>query len=133
MEESEKEESCGRVWWREEVRWWWGTHWETEGCLGDDILEEGKSRGRGRSRLKYFGQIIGYMGWETFREIKHLAGDRAEWRQLAASNQSLHCVLNDEDDSIWIYAKPFWENRKKYQIANYQTTSSKRVLPVLQF
>ena len=73
LEESEKEEPVWRVWRWEEVRWW-GTCWDTGDCLGDDILE-GKRRGRGRPRLKYFEQIIRDMGCKTFREVKQLAGD----------------------------------------------------------
>ena len=60
------------------------------GGLFRDILEGevGKKRRRGRPRLKYFDQIIEDMGCETFREVKQLAGDRAEWRRVVASNQS---------------------------------------------
>ena len=60
------------------------------GGLLRDILEGwvGKKRGRGRPRLKYFDQIIRDMGSDTFREVKQLAGDRAEWRRVVASNQS---------------------------------------------
>ena len=59
------------------------------GLLGDILEGEmGKKRGRGRPRLKYYDQIIGYMGCETFREAKQLAGDRAEWRRVVASNRS---------------------------------------------
>ena len=53
---------------------WWGTHWDTGDCLGDDILEGEVGKKRGRPRLKYFDQIIGEMGCETFREVKELAG-----------------------------------------------------------
>ena len=53
-----------------------------------DILEGEVGKKRGRPRLKYFDQIIGDMGCETFREVKQLAGDRAEWRRVVASNQS---------------------------------------------
>ena len=63
------------------------THTETRGLLRD-ILEREVGKKRGRSTSKYFDQIIGDMGCETFREIKQLAGDRAEWRRVVASNQS---------------------------------------------
>ena len=68
--------------------------------LLSDILEGevGKKGGRGRLRSKYFDQIIGDMGYETFREVKELPWDRAEWRRVVASNQSKDCVLNDDDD-----------------------------------
>ena len=80
MEESEEEKRSDD-----------GAHTETPlGELLRDILEGEvrKKRGRGRPRLKYFDQIIGDMGCETFREVKQLAGDRAEWRRVVASNQS---------------------------------------------
>ena len=65
-------------------------HTLRHGGLFRGILEGemGKKRGRGRPRLKYFDQIIRDMGCETFREGKQLAGDRAEWRRVVASNQS---------------------------------------------
>ena len=55
LEESEKEEPCGRVWRREEVRWWGThTHRDTGDGLGVDILEGAVGKKRGRPRLKYF-------------------------------------------------------------------------------
>ena len=65
-------------------------HTLRHGGLLRDILEGavGKKRGRERPRLKYFDQIIGDMGCDTLREVKQLAGDRAEWRRMVASNQS---------------------------------------------
>ena len=56
-------------------------HTLSHGGLLRDILEGevGKKRGRGRPRLKDLDQIIRDMGCETFREVKQLAGDRAEW------------------------------------------------------
>ena len=39
----------------------------------------GKKRRRGRPRLKYFDQIIGDMGCETFREVKELARGGDGW------------------------------------------------------
>ena len=79
MEESEEEKRSDD-----------GAHTKTRGTLFRGILEGevGKKRGRGRPRLKYFDQIIQDMGCETFREVKQLAGDRAEWRRVVASNQS---------------------------------------------
>ena len=59
-------------------------HW----CSLSDILEGEVGKKRRRPRLKYFDQIIGDMGCETFREVKELARDRAEWRRVVASNQS---------------------------------------------
>ena len=47
-----------------------------------------KYKPEGRPRLKYFDQIIREMGCETFREVKQLAGDRAEWKRVVSSNQS---------------------------------------------
>ena len=67
------------------------TDTETRGTLFRDyILEEevGQKRASGRPRLEYFDQIIGGMECETFREVKQLAGERAEWRRAVASNQS---------------------------------------------
>ena len=65
-------------------------HTLRHGGLLRDILEGevGKKRGRGRPRLKYFDQIFGDMGCETFRQVKELARLRAEWRRVFASNQS---------------------------------------------
>ena len=65
-------------------------HTLRHGGLLRDILEGevGKKGGRERLRLKYFDQIIGDMGCETLREVKQLAGDRAEWRGVVVSNQS---------------------------------------------
>ena len=57
------------------------------GLLGD-ILEGEMGKKRGRRRFKYFDQIIEDMGCETFRKVKQLAGLRAEWRRVVASNQS---------------------------------------------
>ena len=64
-----------------------GAHTETNG-LFRDILEGEVRKKRGRPKLKYFDQIIGDIGCETFREVKQLARDRAEWRRLVASNHS---------------------------------------------
>ena len=77
MEESEEEKRSDD-----------GPHAETHGGLLRDILEGEVGRKRGRPRLKYFDQIIRDMGCETFREVKQLAGFRAEWRRVVASNQS---------------------------------------------
>ena len=65
-------------------------HTPRHGGLLRNILEGGveKKRGRGRPRLKYFDQINGAMGCETFREVKQLTGDRVELRRVVASNQS---------------------------------------------
>ena len=63
-------------------------HTLRHGGLYRDILGGEVGKERGRPRLKYFGQIIGDMGCETFREVKELALDRAEWRWAVASNQS---------------------------------------------
>ena len=75
-----------------------------EHCLGDDILqgEVEQKRGRGRPRLKHFDQIIRDMGCVTFREAKKLARDIAEWRRVVALNQSQDCVLNDDDEKLYI-------------------------------
>ena len=65
------------------------THWDTGDWL--EIFWKGRwerKGGRGKPRLKYFDQIIRDMGCETFREVKQLAGDRAEWKRVFASNQS---------------------------------------------
>ena len=43
VKESEKEELCGRVWEREEVRWW-GTHWDMGDSLG---ISWGERKGGG--------------------------------------------------------------------------------------
>ena len=64
---------------KREVRLW-GTHTLRHGGLLRDILE-----GEGP---KYFDQIIGDTGCETFRAVKELARDRAEWRRVVASNES---------------------------------------------
>ena len=78
MEESEEEKRSDD-----------GTHTKTWGIpKRSHGRGGGKERGRGRPRLKYFDQIIRDMGCETFREVKQLAGDRAEWRRVVASNQS---------------------------------------------
>ena len=75
------------------------THTESRGIdQGYFGRGDGKEKGKGRSRLKYFDQTILDMECETFREVKQLAGDRAEWRRVVASNQSKDCVLNDDDD-----------------------------------
>ena len=63
-------------------------HTLRHGGLLRDILEEEVGKKRGRLRLKYFDQIIRDMGCKTFREVKQLAGDRAEWRRVVASKQS---------------------------------------------
>ena len=49
-------------------------HTLRRGGLLRDILEGVVGMKRGRPRLKYFDQIIGDMGCETFREVKELAG-----------------------------------------------------------
>ena len=49
------------------------------GGLLRDILEGEVGKKKGRPRLKYFNQIIVDMGCETFRVVKQLARDRAEW------------------------------------------------------
>ena len=51
--------------------------------LFKDILEGEEGNKRGRPRKKYFDQIIGDMGCETFREVKQLAGDRAQWKNVS--------------------------------------------------
>ena len=63
-------------------------HTLRHGGLLRDILEGDVGKKRGWLRLKYFDQIIRDMGSDTFREVKQLAGDRAEWRRVVASNQS---------------------------------------------
>ena len=45
------------------------------------------------------------MGCETLREVKELARDRAEWRRVVASNQSLDCLLNDDEIKFKILVK----------------------------
>ena len=58
MEESEEEKRSDD-----------GAHTETRRLLRDILEGEvGKKGRRGRPRLKYFDQIIGDMGCETFRE-----------------------------------------------------------------
>ena len=47
-------------------------HTLRHGGLLRDILEGKVGKKRGRSRLKYFDQIIGDMGCETFSEVKEL-------------------------------------------------------------
>ena len=75
LEESKKKEPCGRVWRRKDDGQMMGhTLRHGEHCLGDDILGVEVGKKRGRPRLKYFDQIIGDMGFETFREVKQLAG-----------------------------------------------------------
>ena len=59
-------------------------HTLRHGGLLRDILEGEVGKKRGRPRLKYFDQIIRDMGCETFREVKQLAGDGAEWRRVVA-------------------------------------------------
>ena len=88
LKESVIEELCERVRGREEVRWW-GKHWDTGDCLGISWRGrwERKKRGRG-CRLEYFDQITGNMGCESFREVKELTWNRAEWRLVAVPNQS---------------------------------------------
>ena len=97
MDRIPNEEVVGRI---EEKRTLWKSlkkrrgqmmgHTLRHGGLLRDILEAelGKKEGRGRPRLKYFDQINRDMGCETFRKVKQLAGDRAEWRRVIASNQS---------------------------------------------
>ena len=90
MDRITNEEVLGRI---EEKRTLWKSlkkrrgqmmgHTLRHGGLLRDILEGEVGKKRGRSRLKYFDQIIGDMGCESFSEVKELAGDRAEW-----SNQS---------------------------------------------
>ena len=63
-------------------------HTLRHGGLHRDILEGEVRKKRGRPRLKYFDQIIGDMGCETFREVNQLAGDIVEFRLVVASNQS---------------------------------------------
>ena len=48
LEESEKEELCGRVWGREEVRWW-GTRGIASGYLGGGGVKE-----KGKAQIKIF-------------------------------------------------------------------------------
>ena len=68
MEESEKEEFCGR-----EERSDDGAHTETRGIanLGGGEVRKKK----GRPRLEYFNKIIADIGW-----------DRAEWKRVVVSN-----------------------------------------------
>ena len=63
-------------------------HTLRHGRLLRDILEGEVGKKRGSPRAKYFDQIIGDMGCETFREVTQLTWDRAEWRWVVASNQS---------------------------------------------
>ena len=63
-------------------------HTLRHGGLLRDILEREMGKKRGRPKLKYFDQIIRDMGCEIFREVKQLAGERAEGRRVVASNQS---------------------------------------------
>ena len=49
-------------------------HTLRHGGLLRDILGGEVGEKRGMLRLKYFDQIIGDMGFETFREVKQLAG-----------------------------------------------------------
>ena len=57
-------------------------HTLRHGGLLRDILVGEAGKKMGRPSLKYFDQIIGDMGCETFSEVKQLAGDRAEWRRV---------------------------------------------------
>ena len=82
-----------------ERRTWWNSlrkrrgqmkgHTRGHGGLLRDVLEEGRwIKGESNVRLEYLDQIIRDMVCETFREVKQLACDRAEWRRVVGSNQS---------------------------------------------
>ena len=95
MDRITNEEVLGRIgerrtlWkslWKRRGQMMW--HTLRHGGLLRDILEGEVGKKRRRPRLKYFDQIIGDMGYETFREVKELARDRAEWRRVVASNHS---------------------------------------------
>ena len=55
-------------------------HTLRHGGLIRNILEGEVGKKSGRARLKYFDQIIGDMGCETFREVKQLACNKKETR-----------------------------------------------------
>ena len=61
------------------------------GGLLRDIFGGEVGKERGRSRLEDFEQIIRNMGYETFRKVKELAWDRAEWRRVVVSKD---CVVS---------------------------------------
>ena len=68
----------GRILWKSlwKIRTQMMKHTLRHGELLKVILMEEfrKRKRRGRPRLEYFDQIIGNMGWESFREVKDLAG-----------------------------------------------------------
>ena len=94
LEELEKEEES-----EEEKRSDDGAHTETWG-IAQEYLERGGGKEKGK-----FDQIIRDMGCEAIREAKQLAGDRAEWRRVVASNQPQDCVFNDDDDVHYLKKK----------------------------
>ena len=56
------------------------------GSLSDTLDGEVRKK---RERLEYFDKIIGYMGCETFREVKELTGMRqSRVEPVVVSNQS---------------------------------------------
>ena len=78
LKESEKKGTlCNR---RGQMMW----HRRRHGGLLRDILEREVGKKRGKPRLKYFDQIIGDMGCETFRAQTAGMGQR----RVVASNQS---------------------------------------------
>ena len=64
-----------------------GAHTKTRG-IAQVYLGRGGGKEKGKAQIKIFRPNNWDMGCETFREVTQLAGDRAEWRRVVASNQS---------------------------------------------